>query len=133
MKIDSLDELGAAFAAWREGKKHPREAVPDDLIAWAQRSAKKHGVKAVVRVTRIERARLFRSQPGRRAAQAATRGQGARSTSVFTRLELGAPPALGPRPLAEIETAAGVRLRVFEGTPEMMGLLSVICMSGDAR
>lgn len=135
MKVDSLDELRAAFGAWRERKRHPREGVPDELIVQAQRAAKKHGVTAVVRATRLERARLFRGQPERGIAQdAKPGGAGAAtgSTSVFTRLELGNPPVLGPRPLAEVETAAGVRLRVFEATPEVMSLLALICRSGDA-
>ena len=30
MKVDSLDELKAAFAAWRKSKKHAREPMPDE-------------------------------------------------------------------------------------------------------
>ena len=73
MKVDSLDELESAFAEWRRGKKHPREAMPEELRARALRATKKHGVPAVVRVTRVERARLFRSKPARKKVQGATR------------------------------------------------------------
>lgn len=130
MKVDTLDDLETAFAAWRDQKKHPREAMPDELIARAQRATKEHGVKEVVRVTRVERGRLFRRELGRRTVGAATRGA---STPGFTRFEMEGPRARGPDPIAEVETAAGVRLRVFEGTPELMGLLSAICGPGDTR
>ena len=66
MKVDSLDELKAAFAAWRRKKVHAREPMPEELRSRARRAARKHGEKAVVRVTRVERARLFRSRPGGR-------------------------------------------------------------------
>jgi hypothetical protein len=54
---------------------------------------------------------------------------------TFSRLELGAPmtPSLRARPIAEVETGAGVTLRVFEQTPEMMGLLSAVCGVGGVR
>lgn len=130
MKIDSLDGLERAFAEWRSRKKHAREAVPAELIARAQRATKKHGVKAVVRVTRLERSRLFRSSAGKRATPAASRREakvGAEAVPAFSRLELEAPRVTGPRPLAEVETAVGVKLRVFELTPEMLGLLAEMC------
>ena len=135
MKVDSLDELGAAFAAWRKRKKYAREAVPDELLARAQRAAKRHGVRAVARVTRFESARLFRTQAGKKAAQGSKRGEAESPPSSapgFTRLELNAPQARGPRPFAEIETAAGVKLRVFEGSPEVIGFISTLCRSGGA-
>ena len=134
MNVDSLDELGAAFDAWRRRKRHARETVPDELIALAQRAVKKYGVKAVVGVTRLERARLFRNRPGRGTVQGAPRSQPkAAPTSApgFSRLELGA--SSGGGPVAEVETVAGVTLRVFEATPEMVGLLSAICGFGEVR
>ena len=137
MKVDSLDDLKSAFAKWRRRKKHAREATPEALLARAQRAAKKHGVAAVVRVTGVDRSRLFRRMPAvRRAKQKATTkrevGTG-RSVPSFSRLELGALSAASPRPLAEVETATGVRLRLFEGTPEMMGLLTAVCGFGGMR
>ena len=131
-----------------------RESMPQELVARARRATKKHGVKAVVRVTGVERARLFRSRPTR------VKGQGARSTNrrfrtgrarvrapgaggrkpqdmagsgpAFSRLEVSAPSAPRPRPIAEVETS-GVTLRVFEQTPEMMRLLSAVCSSGGVQ
>lgn len=136
MKVDSLAELRSAFVEWRRRKEHAREAVPDELLLRAQRATEVHGVKAVVQVTRVERGRLFRGQPGKNTPQAAPKGQAraARgSVPAFSRLELGAASAPGPRPLAEVEMASGVKLRVFEETPEMMGLLVEVCGLGGSR
>jgi hypothetical protein len=136
MKVDSLGELKSAFAAWRRTKKHAREPLPEELLARGRRAAEKHGVKAVVRVTRVERARLFRTTPARVKAQGAANSEPKgvrRSAPTFSRLELGAPLAPSPRPIAEVETGAGVKLRVFEETPAMMGLLSAVCGFGGMR
>jgi hypothetical protein len=136
MRVDSLDELKSAFAKWRRSKKHAREPMPEQLLARARRATNEHGVTAVVRVTRVERARLFRSRPARSKAQGATRkkAQGVRrSVPTFSRLELSAPSAPGPRALAEVETGSGVTLRVFEPTPEMMGVLTAMCGCGGVR
>ena len=133
MKIDSLDELRSAFAEWRRRKKHPREAMPEELRARARRAAEKHGVTAVVGVTRVERARLFRGSPtGRKAADEKAAGE-PRSVPRFSRLELSAPSVPSPRPIAEVETGSGVRLRMFEQTPELMGLLRAMCGMGGVR
>ena len=130
MKVDSLDELRSAFAEWRRRKKHAREAMPEELLARARRAADKHGVTAVVGVTRVERARLLRNRtaPDEKKAKVEPR-----SVPTFSRLELSAPSAPGPRPIAEVETKSGVRLRMFEQTPELMGLLSAVCGLGGIR
>jgi hypothetical protein len=136
MKVDSLDELKSAFAEWRRGKRHAREPVPEELLSRARRATKKHGERAVVRVTRIERSRLFRTRRGREGTQAARRDEtkvAPRSVPAFSRLSLGATSAASPRAIAEVETAAGVKLRVFEQTPELMGLLTAACGLGGAR
>ena len=145
MKIDSLEDLASAFAQWRRRKKHVREPAPEELLARARRAAKKHGFTAVFGVTRVERARLFRNEPAARAgrggtskkkarrAKAAPRGA-PRGVPTFSRLELSAAPAeAGVRPLVEVETGTGVRLRVFEETPEMLRLLSAACGLGGVR
>ena len=137
MRVDSLDELQAAFAAWRRQKKQARESMPEELVARAHRAAKKHGERAVVRVTRVERARLFRDpRAGRKPAQVTRKEAQAnpRSVPAFTRLELSAPGTpRSPRPIAEVETGSGVTLRVFAQTPELMGLLSAVCGLGGVR
>jgi hypothetical protein len=135
MRVDSLDELKSAFAAWRQSKGHAREPIPEQLLARARRATKKHGLTAVVGVAGVERARLFRTKPGGTKAQASasTTPTGVpESVPPFSRLELSAPSTSRPRPIAEVETS-GVTLRVFEQTPEMMGLLSAVCGFGGAR
>jgi hypothetical protein len=135
MKVDSLYELESAFAEWRRKKTHAREPMPEELRARAQRATKKHGVTAVVRVTRVERQRLFGTQPGGAKGALAPRAtpKGMRSSAPrFSRLALSAPSASSPRPVAEVERS-GVTLRVFEPTPEMMRLLSAACDFGAAR
>lgn len=135
MKVDSLDELKAAFAAWRKSKKHAREPMPEELRCRAQRATKKHGVTAVVRVTRVERARLLRATSARTKPNGATSKPKAvpKSVPTFSRLELGSPSAPSLRPIVEVETGSGATLRVFEQTPEMMGLLSAVCGFGVGR
>src|SRR3972149_741686 len=106
MKVESLDELKSAFEEWRRSKRHVRESMPQELLARARRATKKHGVRAVVRVTRVGRARLFRSRPARVKAHVArsTKPKGVLgSVSAFSRLEVRAPSAPEPRPLAEGE------------------------------
>jgi hypothetical protein len=138
MQVDSLDELKSAFAAWRKSKKYARETIPEELLARARRAAKAHGMAAVVRVTRLERARLLRStrMPTSRKPQSAEskKQQGVpMALPRFSRLELGAPLVAGARPIAEVETGTGVKLSVFEETPAMMGLLSSVCGVGGVR
>jgi hypothetical protein len=127
MKVDSLDELRTAFAEWRRRKEHAREAMPEELVALARRATEKHGVRAVVGVTRVQRARLFRRRP------AGTTRSVPGSVPTYSRLELSAPSAPSPHPIAEVETGSGVRLRMFEQTPEMMRLLSAACGLGGSR
>ena len=134
MKVDSLDELKSAFAAWRKRKKHAREPMPEELRTRARRATKKHGVTAVVRVTRVERARLFRTTPAREKANGATSTKPKDvPVPTFSRLELGAPSAPSLRPIVELETGSGATLRVFEKTPEIMRLLSAVCGFGGGR
>ena len=134
MQADALGELKHAFAEWRREKKHVREAVPEALLVRARRATREHGETAVVRVTRVERARLFRAaRPHVKApAPASTKPQSSPgSVPTFSRLELSMPAPWSPRrPIAEVETRSGMTLRVFEPTPEMMGLLTAACGIG---
>jgi hypothetical protein len=120
----------------RSRKKYAREAMPEELLARARRAAKEHGVPAVARATRVERARLFRKSPARKKAPRAMRKapKGPQeAVPTFSRLELSAPSVSRPCPIAEVETGSGVTLRVFEQTPEMVGLLSAVFGLGGAR
>lgn len=129
MRIDSLSELKAAFVGWRRGKRHVREGVPDELLERARRAAEVHGVKDVVRVIRVERSRLF---PGRRDEGAPAIAAPIPPVPAFSRLEL-TPSASGAPPIAELETPAGIKLRVFAESKAMVGLLSSLCGLGGAR
>ena len=73
MPVDSLNELKSAFVQWRSRKKHAREPMPEQLLACARQATKAHGVAAVVAVTRVERARLFRVKPAHTKGQALMR------------------------------------------------------------
>lgn len=128
MKVDSLSGLKAAFAGWRRGKRHVREAVPDELLERARRAAEVHGVKEVVRAIRVERSRLFRHH---RERPALTMPPVQPAIPAFSRLEL-TPPALEATPIAELETPAGLKLRVFAESTAMVGLLSSLCGMGGA-
>ena len=136
MQIDALDDLEYAFAEWRKGKSYAREPMPEELLVRARRAAREHGVTAVVRVTGVERARMFRAARShlKAPAGASTKPQAVpRSVPTFSRLELSVPAPSSPRPIAEVETRSGVSLRVFEPTPEMMGLLTAACGIGGGR
>lgn len=135
MQVDSLDELKRAFATWRSKKKHAREPVPEPLLARAREATKAHGERAVVRAIRVERSRLFRAKPAPVQGSAMSRKQRAVPSPIpaYSRVELSAPAVSNPRPIAEVETGSGATLRVFEQTPEMLGLLSAMCGVGGAR
>lgn len=128
-KIDSLDALESAFAAWRRSKRHPTEPVPAALMERARRAAGVHGDKDVARVTKIERSRLWK----RRVGKTVRTPPRAKSRPAFSRLELSTPIPTDSRPLAEVETPEGVKLRVFAETPEVLSLLSSLLSVGGQR
>ena len=130
MKVDSLSELKAAFAGWRRGKRHVREAVPEELLERARRAAEVHGVKEVVGAIRVERSRLF-GRRDERPALALMMPAAAPAIPAFSRLAL-PPPAARAAPIAELETPAGLTLRVFAESAAMVGLLSRLCGMGGA-
>lgn len=130
MKVDSLNELRVAFAEWRRGKRHVREAVPDELLERARRAAEVHGVKKVVGAIRVERSRLF-GRRDERPALALMIPAAQPAIPAFSRLELPRPPS-GAAPIAELETPTGLKLRVFADSAAMVGLLSSLCGMGGA-
>ena len=131
MKVDSLNGLKAVFAAWRRGKRHVREAVPDELLERARRAAEVHGVKEVVGAIRVERSRLFRRSRDERPAPALMMPAAQPAIPAFSRLELTS-RASGATPIAELETPAGLKLRVFAESNAIVGLLSSLCGMGGA-
>jgi hypothetical protein len=130
MKVESLDELKAAFDAWRRQKRHAREAVPDDLLERARRAIRAYGLGPIARATRVDRGRLGR---GRRVGGSRKRGiASAARLPSFSRVELAAPAATS-RPFAEVETPTGLKLRIFAQTPETLDFVSSLCGVGGVR
>lgn len=119
-KADSLEDLESVFSEWRRDKRHPTEPVPDALLERARRAAAVHGDRAVARTTKLEPSRLWR----RRIGQAANSTRRPSSSPACSRLDLSAPTSTDSRPLAEIETPEGIKLRVFAETPEVLKLLA---------
>ena len=121
MRIDSLEELGAVLREWRSKKRHPRESMPEELVKRARRTAS-------VDVGRVAREVKIDSSHLREVPELATA-----SLPSYSRLELVAPAAATARPVAEVEMPNGIKLRLYSQTPEMLGLLSSVCVAGGRR
>lgn len=121
----SLEELGTAFANWRQNKRNTREPVPKALWAQTLVAAKKHGAHAVSQVTKIQRSRIVE-----RAEKSKAQGEG--TVPAFTRVTISS-PSVPESPVAEVETSSGLKLRIFEQTEEMVKLLLTLCSSGGTR
>ena len=128
MAIDSLNELKSAFDSWRRTRRNIREHIPATLVIRARQAAREHGASAVVEATKVARRHL--------SANAGVDGKhrkiSARSVPSFSRIDLTAPVAMS-RPLAEVETPSGMKLRVFGVSPEALSLLSTLCGAGGTR
>jgi len=129
MDQKSLAGLKEAFEKWRSKKQHLREAVPVELVERARKAAVWHGPAAVARATKLGQGRLKVGGRSRRA-----RGRAAARVPVpaFSRVELAVPEA-AVRPFAEVETTAGVKLRLFAQTDQVLVLLSALCGMGGGR
>jgi hypothetical protein len=151
MRVDSLKRLEVVFDGWRSRKQHIRERVPEDLMARARRASAVHGVGAVARAAAIDCRRLAdatgsesrraRRRPARRSGNAGSgrskRGSGrsgqnsATPTPAYSRIAFHASgPSAGP--LAEVETAAGLNIRIFKVNAETVSLLSALNGPGRA-
>ena len=159
MRVDSLGKLETVFGRWRSKKRHIRERVPEKLMERARRAAAAHGVYAAARAASIEYRRLAESMAANKVAgQSAERGPDAadrraeRTTArrakhaavaatrakkrpaavpSYSRLEIPARETT-TRPIAEVETPGGMKLRVFAITPETVALLSTLSGPGSA-
>jgi hypothetical protein len=118
MKINSLDELKTAFEKWRSNKRYVQEPMPKELWERTLKAVDVHGLTDVARVTKIKRGRLEKKTNKKKARKAAI--------PSFSRVELQAPQVTNC-PIAEVETATGLKLRVFAQTQEMLSLLSSLC------
>lgn len=128
MKVDSPSELETAFVRWRRSKRHVREAVPEELLERARRAIEVHGAKAVVRATKLEHSRLLGGTKGEGAARKRRRVR-RETIPSFSRFELAA-PSTSSRPIVEVETLAGVKVRFFSETPAALALMSSLCGGG---
>ena len=124
MRVESLENLSAAVAAWRKEKRHPREKIPEALLERARGAARAHGVSPVVRTLKVDRRRLLSAAPATRGV----RGPGPASPA-YSRLEL-AGPANSGRLFAELELPSGVKLRLYAASEEALGLLSSVVGGG---
>lgn len=124
--VESLEKLSAAVAEWRTERKHEREKWPEALLKRARRATKTHGVNPVVRALKVDRRRL-------EGAELATGEERNPVTApAYSVMEL---PGLATsaRPFAELELPSGVKLRLYSGSQETMGLLSSVCGAGGGR
>ena len=124
MAKESLSELQSAFGVWRRSKKNPRDRIPDALLARARGAVAVHGIGPVAYRLRVAVGRLT-PRVARKVVRAAA------VTPTFTRVEIAAPPST-TQPMAEVETPAGVKLRIFQVTSETTSLLSSFCLAGGA-
>jgi hypothetical protein len=128
MENGSLDKLKAAFGKWRSKKRHRGERIPTGLLERACTAARHHGSSAVARATKLDQRHL---KTGRRMNRGGTRTPAAR-VPAFSRIEL-AGPAATTRPFAEVEMPTGLKVRLFEQTDAILGLLTSVFGPGGAK
>lgn len=128
MTNESLDGLRNGFNKWRKKRGSVTERVPEDLRARVERAVKVHGISRVAQATSLSTS-WFSMQKKRRKAKViqATR----LPVPTYSRIEL-APAILSSSPVAEVETARGMRLRIFSFTAESTEVLSSFCRAGGA-
>jgi hypothetical protein len=127
MSVDSLNELKIAFRSWRSQKRYQREPIPEELLVRARRAVAIHGISAVVKATEFTRSRL-----ANKISVDAMASRHAVTAPSYSRLEVARPTSTA-HPLAEAETPLGMKLRIFQFTPETLGLLTGFCGSVGAR
>lgn len=127
MSVESLEQLKAAFSKWRSQKRHRRDQTPEELVRRARAAAKVHGVGRVARETRIDGRHLIDGSEYPK-----VRGKAARSSPSYSRVDLTAPSAMS-RAVAELELPSGVKLRLYSQTPEVLKLVSSLCVLRGAR
>jgi hypothetical protein len=118
MTEESLAELATAFENWRKNRRNLREPVPQALWEQTIRAIDVHGDHAVAQATKLQRSRIVE-----RAKKSKNRGT---EVPAYSRVSIAAPSEPGC-PIAEVETAAGVKLRVFVQTRETVELLTSLC------
>lgn len=125
MTVDSLNDLKIAARTWRRQKRHLRESASTELLMRARRAVAVHGLSAVIKATQFTRSRLSDKGGGKAP-------KGRRKVPSYSRVEIAAPSA-STHPLVEAETSSGMKLRIFQITPETLGLLTGLCGSSGVR
>jgi hypothetical protein len=145
MRVDSLKRLEVVFDGWRSRKQHIRERVPEKLMVRARQAAAVHGMGAVARAAAINYRRLVDETSSKspiaprrttrrrgnadsgRSKLDPTRGakQGAIPTPSYSRIEFHASETSAGL-LAEVETPAGLKVRIFKVNAETVSLLSAL-------
>lgn len=142
MRVDSLEMLETLFDAWRKQKRYSRQRVPDALLERAQKAIAIHGLGAVVRATKIDRPRLLglrgrkRPQPSDPSSRsglpdgalvhiAPSKIESPTVIPAYTRLPISMAPT---RAMVEVETEHGLKLKVFELTPDVASLLTTLTL-----
>ena len=128
MRVDSLEELTAAFEKWREKKKHAREAVPQELLERAQRTARVHGARRVTLAAKVDGRRLKGTRAVRGASRSGEAPRMAVPVPAYSRVELSGTGRASP--LAEVEMPSGVKVRVYAATEELLSLVARMCAEG---
>jgi hypothetical protein len=127
-----LVDLKSVFDTWRRKRRHVREPTPKTLVERAIRAASVHGATAVREATGISARHSLASKARQGpAAKRVERLKGGVTSVVpaFSRIELSAPVATG-RPLVEVESSAGIKLRIFTVTTETLSLVNALCGKG---
>ena len=125
MKVDTLEQLSAAFLKWRDERAHQRAPVPEALLRRARHAAQVHGEARVLQSAKLDRRRLCSA-----AAPAAPLAPTTRAPA-YSRLELSPPSSA--RPFAEVELTSGTKVRLFTQSREALELLASLCSARGAR
>jgi hypothetical protein len=127
MMVEPLEDLVAAFTAWRSKKKHRRAPTPDDLIQRARALASVHGQWAIARAVKLDsRHFLEDGRPVKKRTAAA-------KPPSYSRVQVTMPSVVAARPFAELEMPSGIKLRLYSQTAETMGWLSKVWGAGGGR
>jgi hypothetical protein len=115
MTEESLVELSTAFENWRKKRRSLREPVPKALWEKTLSAIEVHGDSAVAKATKLQRSRIV--ERAKRFKQREV------DVPAYSRVSISALSEPGS-PIAEVETAAGVKLRVFVQTRETLELMT---------
>jgi hypothetical protein len=122
---ESLAGLRNGFNEWRKKRVSVTERVPEDLRSEVESAVKVHGVSRVARATGLSTS-WFSAQRKRKVKVIRATGL---PVPPYSRVEL-IPPVVRSSPVAEAETARGMKLRIYSITPESTELLSSFCRAG---